>query len=194
MNYNILVRSDYNISQYVHIYDKGWHPSDFDSAVFHLNTGNVKIPLNPRPKWPPYVVYFVLYEFRAICVLYKYIYICVCVTGHLYVDCVQIIMRCISNLRQWPLWNLGFIAYFYIAILDPPRPLLLRSDVLLGGISPYFPDTISTDVYIVSTQDHLPIWASPVSVPSYKRVVCLLYILCCMKLSFFNFPPPAFWN
>ena len=44
--------------------------SDFGSAFLHLNTRNGGMPLNTRPKRPPYVVFFVLYKFRVVCVLY----------------------------------------------------------------------------------------------------------------------------
>ena len=66
---NVLVRSDYNVSQYIHMPDKGWHLSDFGGAFLHLNTGNGAMPLNPRPKRPSYVVFFVLYEF---CVVWNF--------------------------------------------------------------------------------------------------------------------------
>ena len=41
------------------------------SAFLHFNAGNGAMPLNPRPKRPPYVVFFVLYEFCVVYVLYK---------------------------------------------------------------------------------------------------------------------------
>ena len=41
--------------------DKGLHLSNFGSAFFHLNAGNGEMPLNLRPKLPPYVVSFMLY-------------------------------------------------------------------------------------------------------------------------------------
>ena len=60
--------------------------SNFGSDFLHLNTGNGTMPLNPRPKRPPYVVFFVLYEFcvvlnflyliflRVVCALYDVLY------------------------------------------------------------------------------------------------------------------------
>ena len=42
----------------------------FGSAFLHLNARNGTMPLNMLPKFPPYVVFFVLYEFRVVCVLY----------------------------------------------------------------------------------------------------------------------------
>ena len=50
--------------------DKGWPLSDFGGAFLHLSAGNGKMPLNPYPKIPPNIVFFVLYEFRVVCVLY----------------------------------------------------------------------------------------------------------------------------
>ena len=43
--------------------DKGWNLSNYVSALFHLNSGNSAMPLNPSTKRPPYVVFFVLYKF-----------------------------------------------------------------------------------------------------------------------------------
>ena len=58
---------------------------------------------------------------------------CVCVTGHRSVEYVRIIRRWSSNLRHWPLQNLGSIAYCCVFIIDPPRPIQTPSDILLGG-------------------------------------------------------------
>ena len=52
--------------------DKGWHLPGFCSAFLHLNAGNIAMPLNPRPNLPPYVIFFVLYEF---CVALNCIYL-----------------------------------------------------------------------------------------------------------------------
>ena len=46
------------------------HYIRFVSALLHLNVGNGTMPLNLLPKRPPYVVFFVLYKFRVVCVLY----------------------------------------------------------------------------------------------------------------------------
>ena len=56
-----------------------------------------------------------------------------CVTHHWSVEFFLIIRWWSSHLGQWPIWNLGSFAYWYIAIVDLPRPLLLPSDVLFGG-------------------------------------------------------------
>ena len=64
----------YNISKYVHMLDKGWRISNFSSDFLHLKTGNNTMPLKLRPKLPPYVVFFMLYEFSV--VRMKYFYCC----------------------------------------------------------------------------------------------------------------------
>ena len=61
----------YNISQHIHMPDKILHLSGFGSAFLHLIAGNGAMPLNPRSKRPTCVVFFVLYEFRVVCMLYK---------------------------------------------------------------------------------------------------------------------------
>ena len=50
--------------------------------------------------------------------------VCVCVTGHRSMEYSRIMRWWSSNLGHWPLQNLGLVAYCYIAILDPHRPLL----------------------------------------------------------------------
>ena len=90
--------------------------------------------------------------------------LCVCVTGHQSVDCVRIMRWWISNFRQLPLPHLVSVAYCYIAILDPPRPPFPLSDVLTGGGAPSWPNTPSTDVLLVSAQDHPPTCLRP-SIP-----------------------------
>ena len=92
---------------------------------------------------------------------------CVCVTGHRSVECVQNMRWWISNLRQWPLWNLGSVYYCYIAILDPTCTLLLISDVLPGEAYPSYPDTPFINIRLVFAQDHPLTWESPISVPEY---------------------------
>ena len=79
--------------------------------------------------------------------------------------CVQIIRLCSSNVGQWPLQNLGSVVYFYISILDPPRPLsfCLMSFWEGGGIPPWL-ETLSADICLVSTQDNPPMWASCLSI------------------------------
>ena len=72
-------------------------------------------------------------QFLPIIIVDKKIHIlCVCVTGHRSVEYVRIMRWLNSNLGQWPLQNLGSVAYSYVFIIDLPRPLLPRSDVLLG--------------------------------------------------------------
>ena len=58
VHYTVLVCSEYNISQYIHMYDKGWRLSDFCSAFLHLDLGGSTMPLHLQPKRPPYVVFF----------------------------------------------------------------------------------------------------------------------------------------
>ena len=60
--------------------------SDFGSACLYLNVGHGTMPINLRPKFPPYVVIFVLYKFCVVlncppfvflsfvCVLYYVLY------------------------------------------------------------------------------------------------------------------------
>ena len=55
---------------------------------------------------------------------------------------------------------LGSVAYCYVYLLELPHPLLLPSDVTPPHPSSFFP---------TSTQDHLPTWASPVSVWAYQK-------------------------
>ena len=59
--------------------------------------------------------------------------VCVCVIGHRFVECVWIKRWWSSNLGQLPLQNCGSVAYCYIDILDPPRPILPPFNVLPGG-------------------------------------------------------------
>ena len=81
--------------------------------------------------------------------------------------CVQIMNWSISNLGQWPLWNLGSVAYCYVFIIGPPNPLFLPSNVLTGRVSTSWPNTPYTDVCLVYAQDHPPTWESPVYFPEY---------------------------
>ena len=41
-------------------------PFQFHSCILHLNAENSAMLLNSRPKRPPYVVFFLLYEFRVV--------------------------------------------------------------------------------------------------------------------------------
>ena len=98
--------------------------------------------------------------------LFMYECVCVCAIVHRSVDYVRIMRWRSSNLIQRPLQNLGSVAYYYKAILEPPCPILLPSDILTGGAAPSFPGTPSNDVHLVFSQDHLPTRASPVSLPA----------------------------
>ena len=100
--------------------------------------------------------------------------VCVCVTGHQSLECVQIMRWWTSNIVQWPIRNLGYVTYCYTAIIDPTHPLPLPPNILPGEADPSWPKTPSTNVHILSTQDHLNTRASPVSVPEY-RYVCASY-------------------
>ena len=42
----------------MHFFDKGWRLYYFGSAFLQLNMGNGAMHLKPRPKLPPYVVFF----------------------------------------------------------------------------------------------------------------------------------------
>ena len=58
----------------------------------------------------------------------------VCVNGHRYVRYFWIMRWWCYNIGHWPLQNLGSVTYCYIAyFLNPPRSLLLLSDVIIGG-------------------------------------------------------------
>ena len=92
---------------------------------------------------------------------------CVCITGHWSVECIWIMRRWSSNLGNLPLWNLGSVTYCYIAILDPPHPLLSTSDLLSGVSAPSYPDIPSNNVSLVSAQNNPPTRASPISIPEY---------------------------
>ena len=95
-----MVRSDYNISQYIHMSDKGWRLSDFGSAFFNLNTENSTIPLNPRPKRPPYILF--------LCCMNPVLYVC-CINGFYAccIFCVVIFVLCEIVFFSFPpiFWN-----------------------------------------------------------------------------------------
>ena len=80
--------------------------------------------------------------------------VCACVTVPRSVGYVQIMRWWSSNIGKQPHQNLGYVAYCHIIILDPPLPLFPPSTVLLGEAATYCPDTPSTDVHCVSSQDH----------------------------------------
>ena len=50
---NVLVSSDDNKSQYIHMLDKGYHIFDIGDACLYLNAGNSTIPLNLFPERRP---------------------------------------------------------------------------------------------------------------------------------------------
>ena len=112
--------------------------------------------------------YVCLYVCMCVCV-YVCVCVCVCVgvTESRSVEFILIIRWCSSNLRQWPLQNLGSAAYCYISIIGPPCHLLLLFEVLSVRAPPYYPNTISADVRLISAQDHPTPRASLVSVPAY---------------------------
>ena len=91
---------------------------------------------------------------------------CVGVAGHQTVYCVQIMRWWSSILLQRPLQNLGSIYNCYVFVYLT-RPAL-SSCLLISfrGSSPSLPNTPHHGR--VSTQDHTPTWASPVSVPEYQ--------------------------
>ena len=59
-----------NISQFIHITYRGWCLPNFGSSFLQINMDNRAMPLNPCSKWPPYIVFFVLFLFHVVCVLY----------------------------------------------------------------------------------------------------------------------------
>ena len=56
-----------------------------------------------------------------------------CVTSHQSVECVQIMRWLSSNLGEWPLWNLGSVAYCYVLYLSHPTLPSLHIMSLRGG-------------------------------------------------------------
>ena len=56
--------------------------------------------------------------------------------------------------------DLGSVYYCYIANIEPPLPLLPPPDVLPGGAALSCPDTPSTDIRLVSAQDHHRLYIS----------------------------------
>ena len=73
------------------------------------------------------------------------VWVCGCVCyDHQFVEYVWIMRWLSSYLRNWPLQKLGYFAYFYIAIIEPPHPILPPSDFLPGGASPSWTATSST--------------------------------------------------
>ena len=82
------------------------------SAFLHFNAGNGAMPLNPRPKRPPYVVFFVLYEF------------CVVLTC-----CMHIVF---FVLYFFVVWNCPCLCVFFCVIYSPrlERALVLWNFVI----------------------------------------------------------------
>ena len=64
---NVLVCSDYNIYQYMHMTDKWWRLSDFGSALTWVTAQCVYTPAQNSCLM---LYFFVLYESRVVCVLY----------------------------------------------------------------------------------------------------------------------------
>ena len=93
----------YNISQYIHMPDKGWCLSDFGSAFLQLNTRNGAMPLNPSSKLPLYVVFVVLHEFCVVCILYNKHVVCV----FYFLFCIlTVVQNCLSlNFSFLLFWN-----------------------------------------------------------------------------------------
>ena len=83
MHYNVSALSEYNIYQYIHMPDKGWRLSDLGSAFLHLNAGNGAMPINLRPKFPPYVVFLR------------------CINFVLYACCIKVLYACFIFRRVW---------------------------------------------------------------------------------------------
>ena len=93
----------------------------------------------------------------------------VCVTGHWYVRYVWIMRWWCSNLIQWPLRNLGSIAYCYIAYFwtcPPPPP---DDWCPYRKSSHYCFTSPSTNNLPVTAWDRPPTQASPVSVSAYRE-------------------------
>ena len=128
MHYNVLVNSDYNKSQYIHIPDKWWIFSNFVSAFLRLNAENGAMPLNPRPKCLLYVVFSVLYEFF---VLWYFIFLISFL--FLFACCMMCIIALsffnflFSAFCKWPnLSNLPILSLCCITVLYKPHFVLER--------------------------------------------------------------------
>ena len=67
---------------HIHMPDKGWRLSNLIGAFLHLNMRKGAIQLNPRPKRPPYVVFFVLYKFCVVwiflCFIFSFVFYAYC--------------------------------------------------------------------------------------------------------------------
>ena len=73
---------------------------------------------------------------------------CMCVTSHQPVECVQIMSELSSNLRQWPLGNLGSVAYCYVFFLSCPA-LSYRQLISLWGCQPPPAPTLPPHMYVL---------------------------------------------
>ena len=68
--------------------------------------------------------------------------------------------------------DLGSISYWYISyLLNPPHPLLLPSDVRLGGAAHSYPASPAIDICPASARGHPTTRESPVSVLEYLKTL-----------------------
>ena len=124
----------WNLPQCIHIPDKGWRLSDFVSGFLHLYTGNDVIPLKLLSKCPPYILFFVLYEFCVVCVLYKGV-------------CVLTSLR---NRSAWPNYE---VVGFQASIRDFSIPRLCRLFLCTPPFPSYYYNIYHS--YHTSSSDHL---------------------------------------
>ena len=125
--------------------------------IIFLRSLTISPNISPSFSWVVVIPLFPLSNMKTIFSFFElhqpYIPLFLFVTGHRYVDYVQIMRWRNSNLGQWPLWNLGSVAYCYVFIIDPPCTLLPSSYVLLAGSAPSFPNTPSAKIRLVPAQD-----------------------------------------
>ena len=96
-----------------------------------------------------------------------------CVTGHQYVGCVQIMRWWSYNSRQWPLRNLGSVAYCNIFILVTPRPPLPLSDVVTPP-----PHNLDTPHVLVAGDTHYQLWYSFLYFGIFHSESITILVLC----------------
>ena len=162
-----MIRSEYNISQYIHVYDKGWRISGFGSAFLHFNASDSAIPLNMCPKCPLYVIHFLCCIYF---VLYVYcINVCVYVLTGLRTEQYDQIMKWWSSNPQSGIAQfLDTVAYCYVLLTHCPCYYITRSSYHTSSSShlgvPRLRPSIST--YHMISLSHLGVSHLRPSIPT----------------------------